>query len=119
MELLPSVRSAPSKRVFVLLLAPFAPHLAEELWQRLGGAFSVHTQSWPVLDQGLLAEEATEIPVQVDGRVRGTVVAAAGAPEDDVISAARAAVAAVPPPEGTARVVYVPGRVISFVSQER
>ena len=117
MELLPSVRSAEAKRVFVRLLAPFAPHLAEELWHRLGEPFSVHTQAWPVFDSSLLLSREVEIPVQVDGRVRGTVVVAPDAGRDEVVLAARRAVTTVPPEERTARLVFVPGRVISFVSR--
>ena len=65
-------------RTITLLLAPFAPHLAEELWARLGGEYSVHQQPWPVPDPGLLMEKEVTLVVQVDGRVRARLRAPAG-----------------------------------------
>ena len=57
-------------RDFILLLAPFAPFIAEELWERLGGAYSVHSQPWPTWDPAVLAaEQGVTLVVQVDGRV--------------------------------------------------
>ncbi|NOX24348.1 MAG: leucine--tRNA ligase [Actinobacteria bacterium] len=114
MELLSEVGSPASKRIFVRLLAPFAPHLAEELWHRLGEPFSVHTQPWPQYDGRLLEDEEVEIVVQVDGKVRGTITVPRDAPEPDVCEIARRDVEAL----GTddSRVVYVPGRVVNFVT---
>lgn len=56
-----------------LLLAPFTPHLSEELWEIMGNKGSVHLSSWPTFDQGLTIEENISIPVQVNGKLRGTV----------------------------------------------
>ncbi|MBA3947732.1 MAG: leucine--tRNA ligase, partial [Herpetosiphonaceae bacterium] len=67
-----------------LVLAPFAPHLAEELWAKLGGSFSVHTQSWPSYDEALLVEEQIELPVQVNGKLRDRILVAATADEATV-----------------------------------
>lgn len=116
MELLPEVGSPASKRIFVRLLAPFAPHLAEELWHRLGEPFSVHTQPWPQYEERLLEDEEVEIPVQVDGKVRGTITVPRDAPERDVCKIARREVAAVSAVDNT-HVVYVPGRVVNFVTE--
>ncbi|MBI4100830.1 leucine--tRNA ligase [Candidatus Microgenomates bacterium] len=58
-------------KTLLLLLAPFAPHLAEELWQRLGGNASIHTQSWPSYKEQLISEDRTTLVVCVNGRVRG------------------------------------------------
>ncbi len=112
MEFVGQARSAEAKRVLIRLLAPFAPHLAEELWSQIGEEFSVHTQPWPRATQ--TGDDALEIVVQVDGRRRGVVTVAASATEDDVVGAAVAQVDSVP--EEARRVVYVPGRVINFVS---
>jgi leucyl-tRNA synthetase len=66
----------PSKdflRKFLLLLAPFAPHITEELWQKQGNSFSVHQQPWPRFDQNLIEEEILSIAVQVNGKLRGEI----------------------------------------------
>jgi leucyl-tRNA synthetase len=57
----------------LLLLAPITPHLAEELWARQGNAYSVHEQSWPKWDEAMLVQKTREIPIQVNGKVRGRV----------------------------------------------
>jgi len=113
MEYVGEVRSGDSKRVLVRLLAPFAPHLAEELWNRLGGSFSVHTQPWP--EAAPIAPVRVELVVQVDGRRRGVISMPADAGEEEVISAARERVAAVP--ESPKRVVVISGRIVNFVRQ--
>ena len=63
----------------VLLVSPFTPHLAEELWEVLGHTAGVVAAGWPVCDEDAAREESIEIPVQVNGKVRGRVVVAAGA----------------------------------------
>jgi leucyl-tRNA synthetase len=62
-------------RTYVLLMAPFVPHIAEELWARLGGAYSVHQQSWPEWDEAMAAEENIVLVVQVNGKVRARIEA--------------------------------------------
>jgi leucyl-tRNA synthetase len=114
MELVPRAGSPTAKRVFVRLLAPFAPHLAEELWHQLGEAFSVHTQPWPEYAESLLVQKDVEMTVQIDGKVRGLVSLAKDATEDEAVHAARREVEAVGR-DDYRRVVYVPGRVINFV----
>ncbi len=109
-------------RTFVLLLAPFAPHIAEELWERLGNpagdVSSVHIQPWPVWDEALAAEETVTLVAQVDGRVRDRLALPAGAEEDAAVrlalasTAVQRALAGRPP----ARVVYVPGRLVNLVT---
>ena len=116
MELLPHVGSADDKRTFVLLLAPFAPHLAEELWAQLGEPYSVHRAQWPVADRATHVPERTVVVVQVDGAVRGRVELDIGASEADAVARARATVGTAPSQDATRRVVYVPGRVVNFVT---
>jgi len=72
----------------VLLLAPFAPHLAEELWARLGHEYSVHRQAWPEADPSALRDEVVTLVVQVNGKVRDRVELAAGASEAHALEAA-------------------------------
>jgi leucyl-tRNA synthetase len=66
----------------VLLLAPFAPHITEELWQRRGGTDSVHRQSWPTYDPSAARDEVVTVVAQVDGKVRDRIELAAGTDED-------------------------------------
>jgi leucyl-tRNA synthetase len=116
MEALPLIGTPRSKRVFVQLLAPCAPHLAEELWHRLGEPFSVHTRPWPEYDRAALEDDEVEIPVQIDGKLRGTITIRSDASEEEARAKAQATVAALETADG-ARVVYVPERVINFVTR--
>ena len=68
---------------YVLLLAPFAPHIAEELWARMGEPYSVHQQAWPQWDEAQIAEETVTLAIQVNGRVRDRIVVPAGIAESD------------------------------------
>jgi len=75
---------------FILLLAPFAPHLAEEIWMEvLGHKKSVHLESWPEYDEKLLKEDKVQIAVQVNGKVRDVITVDADATEEVVKSVAR------------------------------
>jgi leucyl-tRNA synthetase len=111
MELSSAARTSRAKRVLMQLLAPFAPHLAEELWQRLGQPFSVHTSRWPVPDHSVLNVEDLEVVVQVNGRVRAQVRVRRDSSEADVVGAAARAVGV----ERPNRVVYVPGKLVNLV----
>jgi leucyl-tRNA synthetase len=72
---------AEALQTLVLMLAPFAPFLAEELWEQLGGGYSVHQQMWPAYDAAMIAEEQVELAVQVNGKVRDRITAAPGTDE--------------------------------------
>jgi leucyl-tRNA synthetase len=74
----------------LLLVAPVAPHMAEELWAFLGKPYSVHTQAWPAWDPAMLVEDEIEIPVQINGKVRGRVTVPADAGEEAIKAAALA-----------------------------
>jgi leucyl-tRNA synthetase len=77
--------------IYLKMLAPVAPHIAEELWtNQLGKPYSVHQQKWPKVDQAAAKEDMLEIPVQVNGKVRDRIVVAADAGEDAIKSAALA-----------------------------
>ena len=101
----------------LLLLSPFAPHLSEELWQKLGHATSIALVPWPKFDPALLVEDSVEIMVQVNGKLRGKVVLPAGAAEAAVISAAKAAATVLPHLAGKAirKEIYVPGKLVNLV----
>ena len=102
---------------FLLMLAPMAPHTAEELWERTGRGYSVHQQAFPVWDEGLAAEDEITLVVQVNGRVRDRMNTAAGITEAD----ARALALNSPRIRGhidgktIKNVVYVPGRLVNIV----
>jgi leucyl-tRNA synthetase len=102
---------------FVLLLAPLAPHLAEELWQRLGHAQSLATHAWPQADAAHLRADVLEIPVQVNGKVRAKIQVPAEAGEAEVIDLARADHNVGRHLEGQTvkRAIYVRGRIVNFV----
>ncbi len=104
----------------VLLLAPGAPHIAEELWERLGKPYSVHLQAWPNYDPALAAEETVELVVQVNGRVRDRLVVPVDISEDEAVARARATerVQSYLAGKRVERVIYVPGRLVNFVVSE-
>lgn len=68
---------------FLIILAPFAPHLAEELWESMGQEFSVHDQEWPDFEE--VADEVVKIAVQIDGKMRGILEVDSGVPEDQIV----------------------------------
>jgi leucyl-tRNA synthetase len=107
-----------ARRTLVLLLAPFAPFVAEEAWARLGQPYSVHQQPWPAADPSLACAQEIEIAVQVDGRVRGRITVAAEAGEEAVRAAALAAPPVQRALDGRAvrQVVVVPGRAVNVVT---
>jgi len=102
---------------FVLLLAPLAPHIAEELWQRLGHAESLAYAAWPTADPAYLRADVIEIPVQVNGKVRGKIQVPAEAGESEVIDIARADQNVGRHLDGQTvkRAIYVRGRIVNFV----
>ncbi|MEQ4304448.1 leucine--tRNA ligase [Plantactinospora sp. B6F1] len=99
----------------LLMLSPFAPHIAEELWQRLGHAESLAYEPFPVADPSLLVAETVTYPVQVNGKVRGRVEVSVEAAEEAIRSAALAEVAAQLAGREPRKVIVVPGRMVSVV----
>ncbi len=100
----------------VQLVAPFAPHVAEELWEKLGHAESVFDAGWPTFDPALAAEDLQTIAVQVGGKMRGTVQLAVGAVQDDAMNAAMADQTIAKFVTGTPKkVIFVPGRLLNIV----
>jgi leucyl-tRNA synthetase len=103
----------------VRLLAPFAPHLAEELWEQLGHRDSVFRASWPVSDPAALEREVVQVVVQVDGRVRTRLVVPPEIAEDRLRTEALADEKVRPWLEAreVARIVVVPGRLVNIVTR--
>jgi len=103
---------------FLKLLEPFAPHLADELWERLGNDAArrpLAYEPWPTWDAALVEEAALELAVQVNGKVRGRAVVRRGAPKDEVLAAARAAVASHLEGTRALKEIVVPGKLVNFV----
>jgi len=124
MEYLNAVRTRGRQAVraevepLVVLVAPFAPHLAEELWERLGHSRSIFEGSnWPSFDPDKAAEETVRIAVQVNGKLRGTVEAPAGTSQEAAEVLARAQENVTRHLDGLTvrRVVFVPNRLLNFV----
>jgi len=124
MEYLNAVRSGGRQSAraevepLVALVAPFAPHLAEELWERMGHSQSIFEGSnWPSFDPEKAAEETVKIAVQVNGKLRGTVEASAGTSQEVAEELARAQENVTRHLEGftVRRVIFVPNRLLNFV----
>ena len=102
---------------FVTVLAPFAPHLAEELWALLGRPAPVSLAAWPAVEEQWLKDDTVEIPVQIQGKLRGRVVVPAGADAGAMQAAATAdpKIAELLEGKQVVKVVAVPGRLVNFV----
>jgi len=103
--------------MFVKILSPFAPHLAEEVWQRLGHATTISYEPWPVHDEAKLLRDTIKIGVQVMGKLRGEIEVAADATQEAVIAMAKADEKVQPFLAGKEikREVYVKGRLVNLV----
>jgi leucyl-tRNA synthetase len=108
---------ARASSTFTLLLAPFAPYLAEELWHRRGGEGSVHRQPWPQADHSASKAEEVTLVVQVNGRVRGRRLVPTGLDQDDAVLVALSDPAVERALQGRepSRVVYVPDRLVNLL----
>ena len=110
-------------RTFLTLLNPFAPHLTSELWEKLNINFKpvrgdITEQKWPVYDEGLLAEDEIEIPVQVNGKFQGVLNISVAATKEEIINAAEK----LPKvkqriTDGYIKVLVVPNKVVNFVTK--
>jgi len=102
---------------FAQLLAPFAPHIAEELWQQLGHSESIHTSTWPEHDESFLTESTMAIVVQVNGKVRAQINVAADAAKDQIIETAQNNEKIITALDGrdVKKIIYVPGKLVSLV----
>jgi leucyl-tRNA synthetase len=104
-------------RTYCQLIAPFAPHLAEECWSRLGGEGLICRAQWPVYDPALLVETTEKLVVQINGKHRGEIVVPKGSGQDAALAAAREIPKVA---EGLAagqlrKVIHVPGRILNLV----
>jgi leucyl-tRNA synthetase len=102
---------------FTLILAPFAPHVAEEIWSRLGHKESLARHAWPAYDPAKLVESTLELPVQVNGKLRGKITVPADADEGTILTAAKADPGVKSWVDGKTLVkqLYVPKKLVNFV----
>jgi len=110
-------------REFLILLQPFAPHIAEELWAKLHSAFrtphsALSHAPWPKFEPALLVEDTLEIPVQVNGKLRDVIKVPANASQADLEAAARASEKAKPFIEGKTirKVIVLPKKLVNIVA---
>jgi leucyl-tRNA synthetase len=101
----------------VLLLAPFVPHVAEELWESLGHSGGIETKGWPAFDADAAVEDELLIVVQVNGKLRGKVTVAATSSEEEVKTAALAdeKVRSFVEGKSVKKIIYVPGKLLNIV----
>ncbi|MBT5597769.1 MAG: leucine--tRNA ligase [Planctomycetaceae bacterium] len=104
---------------FLLLLSPYAPHIAEELWELLGNDKTLAYEPWPVCDESLLVENTIEVPVQIRGKVKTRISVAADINQTDLEQAAREdeRVAELLSGAEIIKVIVVPGRLVNFVTK--
>ena len=101
---------------FTILLAPFAPHIAEELWEQFGHSDSVFDQTWPTYDEEAMKDDEIQIPVQVNGKTRVVIDIPVDAAKDDVLAKAKEALGS--KLTGTIRKeIYVPGKIVNIVAK--
>ncbi|MEK7532880.1 MAG: leucine--tRNA ligase [Patescibacteria group bacterium] len=109
----------PMLKAFLLILAPYAPHLTEELWSRLGGKFSIHHQPWPTYDPAKLVEETIPVVIQVNGKLRDTlqIDVESASNQEKIEATARSSekVQKFIKDQTVRKVIFVPARLINFV----
>lgn len=99
-----------------ILIAPFAPHIAEELWEGLGETTSVFEATWPEVDENALKETTMEIVVQINGKVKAKINVDVTLDKDSVISAAKEELGD-RLPENIVKEIYVPGKIVNIVGK--
>ena len=99
-----------------VLIAPFAPHIAEEMWEMTGGEESVFKESWPAADEAAMEEDSIEMVIQINGKVRGKMSVPTAAVKDEVIALAKETLGDKLPGEIN-KEIYVPGKLINIVGR--
>ena len=103
-------------KTFIILIAPFAPHIGEELWEAVGEKGSVFHAQWPEFDEEAMKDDEIEIPVQVNGKTKVTVSVPAEIAKNEALAAGKKALEEAGKLEGhIVKEIYVPGRIINFV----
>ena len=103
---------------FALMLSPYAAHLSEEMWERLGHSGSNSQAAWPEADESLLVEDTVDIGVQVNGKMRGTISVSLETTQDEAMEAALSQESVKKFTEGVdiKKIIYVPGKILNIVA---
>jgi leucyl-tRNA synthetase len=111
------IRPRAAMEKLVLLLAPFAPHIAEELWELFGRKNTLAYEPWPAFDESAIKEDAVEVPIQINGKLRGRISVPVDADKDALEAAARAddKIAELLAGKTVLKAIVVPGRMVNFV----
>lgn len=112
-----TVISKDSAKIFLQLLAPFAPHISEELWERLGEKKSIIDSGWPIYDPSKCIRPELKIVVQVNGKVRDEILVPTNASQQDILTEAKKATKVVPylACKSVVKEIYVPGKLVNLV----
>ncbi|MBR5468484.1 MAG: class I tRNA ligase family protein, partial [Firmicutes bacterium] len=101
--------------ILVTLLAPFTPHISEELWRELGHETSVFEAGWPVCDESKLVVDEIAVPLQINGKVRETIMVPASLGKEEVLAKAKEALASRLEGKTIVKEIYVPGKILNIV----
>lgn len=104
-------------KTLVQLIAPFAPHMGEELWEMLGETGSVFHSTWPTYDKSLMEDDEITIPVQINGKTKGTICIPKDAPKDEVLAKGKDAIADKLTGLNIVKEIYVPGKIVNLVAK--
>ena len=102
-------------KTFVVLLSPFAPHLAEELWEKMGGTYSVFNQEWPKVNEAALVQDTMKIVIQTNGKLRGTFEVAKSTDKDTIIQMAKDQIKDFLADKTVIKEIYVPSKLVNLV----
>ena len=104
-------------KTLALIIAPFAPHLAEEIWEQLGEKFSIfHTGHWPSFNPKLVVEDTITMAVQFNGKVKGTITITPGASQDEVIAIVKNDNKLQKQwTNEPKKIIYVPGKIVNII----
>ncbi len=104
-------------KTVVRLIAPFAPHMGEELWQQLGGTDTVFASGWPTYEEDALKDNEVTIPVQINGKTKGTIDIAVDEAKDVVIAKGKEAIADKLAGLNVIKEIYIPGKIVNIVAK--
>ena len=102
-------------KTYVLLLSPFAPHLSEELWEKVGQPYSIFNQEWPKINEAALVQDTMKIVIQTNGKLRGTFEVAKSTDKDTIIATAKKQIKDFLADKTIIKEIYVPGRLVNLV----
>ena len=99
----------------LVLLAPFTPHIAEELWREMGYEDTVFAAGWPEWDESKLVKDEVVLPLQINGKARGNITISKAATKEEVLAMAKETLASRLEDKTIVKEIYVPGKIVNFV----